>query len=65
MKSVHRVTTGPIRVSLLGVTDERVVKFLLPSVHVYVGVGQLAEIDLRARDGETGYCALDGHVAQY
>ena len=43
----------------------RVVEFLLPRLHVHVGVGQLAEIDLRAGHVETAHRALDGHVAQH
>ncbi len=42
----------------------RVVEFLLPCLHVHVGIGQLAEIDLWARHGQTTHRALDGHVAQ-
>ncbi len=43
----------------------RVVELLLPCFDVYVGVGQLAKIDLRARYGETAHRALDRHVAQH
>ena len=42
----------------------RVIEFLLPRLHVDVGVGQFAEIDLRARYGDTLHRALDGHVTQ-
>ena len=42
----------------------RVVEFLLPRLHVYVGVSQLAEINLRARHDETAHRALDRHIAQ-
>ena len=40
------------------------VKLLLPGVHVYVGVGQLAKINFRTRYRNTGHGALNGHVAE-
>ena len=42
----------------------RVVKFLLPRLHVHVGVGELPEINLRALYNHALYGALDGHVTQ-
>ena len=41
----------------------RIVEFLLTSLNVDIGIGQLAEVDLRPGDCETRDCALDGHVA--
>ncbi len=42
----------------------RVVEFLLPRLHVDIGVGQLAEIDFRTRHAQATHGALDRHVAQ-
>src|SRR5262249_38943835 len=42
----------------------RVIEFLLPRLHIDVGVGQFTEINLRARYLDTWHRALDGHVAQ-
>src|SRR6202044_927102 len=33
-------------------------------LHIHVGVGLLAEVDLGAGDAEAGHCALHGHVTQ-
>ena len=43
----------------------RIVEFLLPGLDVDVGVGQLAEIDLRTLDRDRRNRALHRHVAQH
>ena len=42
----------------------RVVELLLVGFDVDVGVGEFAEVDFGAGDGEVGAGALDGHVAE-
>ena len=42
----------------------RVVELLLAGFDVDVGVGEFAEVDFGAGDGEAGNGALDGHVAE-
>ena len=42
----------------------RVIELLLASLHVHIGVGELAEIDLRAGHGEAGCRALHRHIAE-
>ena len=42
----------------------RVVELLLPRLHVDVGVGELAEVDLRPRDRDVRHRALHRHVAE-
>src|SRR6185437_745582 len=42
----------------------RIIEFFLARLHIHVSVGQLAKIDLRARDVEIGHRALHRHIAQ-
>ena len=41
----------------------RVVEFLLLCLHIYVGVGQLTEVDLRTRHAQRAHRTLDRHIA--
>ena len=42
----------------------RIIEFLLASLDVDIGIGELAEIDLRTRHGQSGNRALHRHVAE-
>jgi hypothetical protein len=61
--SEHDTAVALIRRQAVGLSL-RVVKLLLPCLHVDVCVSQLAEIDLRARHAQTSHRALNRHIAQ-